>query len=192
MGGDFPTSTEAEILIKAHKLNLEAFGSKNQIEGLKLPPKMIEQTCRAHVIYIFIWLIRLLLMFSSQRWSYQAPGCEPLAQNPSGSWREPKAAHRKSCGNLESQRCPKKCRLTTKDIVELCSDLKVALSGYPLLKRISYFAKMDGVLKLAIPWLHMLLAAVTSYGISPFSSLVTGVTDSGLQPISLQRMAYRE
>jgi len=68
----------------------------------------------------------------------------------------------------------------------------VALSGYPLLKRISYFAKMDGVLKLAIPWLHMLLAAVTSYGISPFSSLVTGVTDSSLQPISLQRMAYRE
>ena len=108
---------------------------------IEASPKNDRKIWGSCFILIFIWLIRLLLMFSSQRWSYQAPGCEPLAQNPSGSWREPKAAHRKSCGNLESQRCPKKCRLTTKDIVELCSDLKVALSGYPLLKRISYFAR---------------------------------------------------
>jgi len=62
VGGDFPTSTEAEILIKAHKLNLEAFGSKHQLKGLKLHPKMIEKY-EAHVLYIFIWLIRLFSCF---------------------------------------------------------------------------------------------------------------------------------
>ena len=39
VGGDFPTSTEAEILIKAHKLNLEAFGSKNQLKDWSFPQK---------------------------------------------------------------------------------------------------------------------------------------------------------